>query len=182
MELAYPHEHTGGKMTLPLPLNRWRPLCHSPNWMWLHYNWEGMIPLTGRGRLWELVLAQIASYWINFLWIKVGREFVYHQVASPHCLDMTVTVGGIICCLKQKNMTKYEADAYLKWHQFGWSNILPRYALIRVHRRVCCFYMLANAQNFAGGLTTTHWLIDTHTDKSVLNSDVWWIVYGFILG
>lgn len=49
MELAHTHEHTGSKMTLPLLLKRWRPLCHSLNWIWLHYNWEGMIPLAGRG-------------------------------------------------------------------------------------------------------------------------------------
>ena len=31
-------------------------------------------------------------------------------------------------------------------------------------------------------LTTTQWLIDTHAYKSVLNPDVWGIIYVFILG
>lgn len=31
------------------PPKQWRLLYHSANWMWLQYNWEGMIPLTGRG-------------------------------------------------------------------------------------------------------------------------------------
>lgn len=71
---SYPREHAGSKMTLPLLSKRWRPLCHSPNWMWLHYNWEGMIPLAGTGWIWVLVLPQITSYWINFLWVKSWQE------------------------------------------------------------------------------------------------------------
>lgn len=52
MELAYPHEYTGSKMTLPL-LSKER-FCHRSNWMWLHYKREGMMLLPdsgGSGRL-----------------------------------------------------------------------------------------------------------------------------------
>lgn len=63
MALAYPHEYTGSKMTLPL-LSKER-FCHRSNWMWLHYKREGMMLLPdsgGSGRLlYKLLLTEQIS-------------------------------------------------------------------------------------------------------------------------